>query len=247
MESPPDLHTLLGQFAALRHEVHLQTKAVRAQQEQNAEALRVLGDAVESLQEAPQDSAEEDLQRPLLKALVEIHDALALAEREVGRGQTKVLPLLEQLAAEPSINGSPAPEQTETPRLPWWARAMGLDATVSLAQRQQAALAEARGVALEQLQTRQRQAAAAATEGRQLVDAVLTGYRMSLQRLERALQQHGLEAIACLGERFDPERMEVIEAVADSAHPAGEVIQEVRRGYLWNGRLFRYAQVRVAR
>ena len=26
-----------------------------------------------------------------------------------------------------------------------------------------------------------------------------------------------------------------------------EVVEEVRRGYLWNGRVFRYAQVRVAR
>src|SRR5262245_24147131 len=35
-----DLHTLLEQFVALRHEVNLQTKASRTQQEQNAEALR---------------------------------------------------------------------------------------------------------------------------------------------------------------------------------------------------------------
>jgi len=37
---PLDLHTLLSQFVALRHEVNLQTKASRAQQEQNAEAIR---------------------------------------------------------------------------------------------------------------------------------------------------------------------------------------------------------------
>ena len=34
---------------------------------------------------------------------------------------------------------------------------------------------------------------------------------------------------------------------ADSGRPSGEVIEEVRRGYLWNGRVFRYAQVRVAK
>jgi len=38
-----------------------------------------------------------------------------------------------------------------------------------------------------------------------------------------------------------------VEAVLDSGRPAGEVIEEVRRGYLWNGRVFRYAQVRVAK
>jgi molecular chaperone GrpE (heat shock protein) len=46
---------------------------------------------------------------------------------------------------------------------------------------------------------------------------------------------------------FDPELMEVVEAVADSGQSAGEVIEEVRRGYLWHGRIFRYAQVRVAK
>ncbi len=70
---------------------------------------------------------------------------------------------------------------------------------------------------------------------------------MGLQRIERALRQHGLETIAAVGEPFDPELMEVVEAVAGSGCPSGEVLDEVRRGYQWNGRVFRYAQVRVAR
>ncbi len=70
---------------------------------------------------------------------------------------------------------------------------------------------------------------------------------MSLQRLDRALRHHGLEPIACVGQPFDPERMEVLEAVGGTGRPANEVLDEVRRGYLWNGRVFRYAQVRVAK
>ena len=46
---------------------------------------------------------------------------------------------------------------------------------------------------------------------------------------------------------FDPEQMEVLEVVADSGRPSGEVVEEVRRGYLWKDRVFRYAQVRVAK
>ena len=69
----------------------------------------------------------------------------------------------------------------------------------------------------------------------------------ALQRLERAMRQHGLEPTEAVGQPFDPERMEVLEAVTDSGRPPGEVLEEVRRGYLWNGRVFRYAQVRVAR
>src|SRR5947209_16896580 len=51
-EEPPDLYTLLAQFTALRHEVNLQTRATRAQQEHNAETLRQLADALDSLREA---------------------------------------------------------------------------------------------------------------------------------------------------------------------------------------------------
>src|SRR5262245_10937938 len=52
---PPavDLHTLVAQFTALRHEVNLQTKAARTSLEQNAEALRQLEAAVEDLRERP--------------------------------------------------------------------------------------------------------------------------------------------------------------------------------------------------
>jgi molecular chaperone GrpE len=70
---------------------------------------------------------------------------------------------------------------------------------------------------------------------------------MSLQRIERALARHGLEPIASEGRAFDPEQMEVVEAVPGTGRPAGEVIEEVRRGYLYQSRVFRYAQVRVAK
>jgi len=80
-----------------------------------------------------------------------------------------------------------------------------------------------------------------------LLQSILTGYTMSVQRLDRALAEHGLEAIACVGRPFDPETMEVVEAVPDSGRAPGEVVEELRRGYLWNGRVFRYALVRVAK
>jgi molecular chaperone GrpE len=68
-----------------------------------------------------------------------------------------------------------------------------------------------------------------------------------LQRLERAIEQQGLEAIECVGEPFDPETMEVAEVVREPGRDSTEVLEEIRRGYFWRGRLFRYAQVRVAR
>jgi molecular chaperone GrpE len=228
---PIDLHTLLGQFLALRHEVNLQTKAVRAQQEQNGETLRQFSQALQALAEAQEAAgqaerqSQEELLRPILKTLVDLHDALAPAEREVQRLSGTLAPELDQLA---ELAQSAAP-----PRQPSvWGKLFGSKpAPAPSSDREE----------------RRRQAEQAVHRVRQLLGSLLTGYTMSLQRLERVLQQQGLEPIRCVGQSFDPERMEVIDVVADSGRPAGEVIEEVRRGYLWRGRVFRYAQVRVAR
>jgi molecular chaperone GrpE len=79
------------------------------------------------------------------------------------------------------------------------------------------------------------------------LDATVQGLAMALQRLERALAQHGLEPVAAEGRPFDPETMEAVEAVADSGRPAGTVVAELRRGWRWRGRVFRCAQVAVAK
>src|SRR5687767_14907698 len=46
--APVDLATLVGQFTALRHEIHLQTRGVRAQQEQAGQALDALQRALDA-------------------------------------------------------------------------------------------------------------------------------------------------------------------------------------------------------
>ena len=77
--------------------------------------------------------------------------------------------------------------------------------------------------------------------------AAVTGLRMSERRVERLMREVGLEPIECVGRSFDPETMEAVEAIAGGEHWAGTVIEELQRGYLWNGRAFRFAQVRVAK
>jgi molecular chaperone GrpE len=87
----------------------------------------------------------------------------------------------------------------------------------------------------------------AAEQVRGFFESVVTGYKMGLERLDRAFTQHGLETIDCVGEPFDPEYMEVVDVVTEPGRTGTEVLEVVRRGYLWNERLFRPAQVRVAR
>src|SRR5438445_81263 len=89
INSMSDPSTLLGQLVALRQEVNLQTRAARSQQEQSAQTLEQLGQALDLLrrrQESPALARAPDAEeavRPLLKTLLDLHDALALAAREV--------------------------------------------------------------------------------------------------------------------------------------------------------------------
>jgi molecular chaperone GrpE len=232
---PIDLHTLLGQFIALRHEVNLQTKAVRAQQEQNGETLRYLGQALEAVchkQEAAQQAEQQkqdEVLRPLLKALVDMTDALGLARREMQRALPAIGMGLDRLQAAPA----PVAEIAPQPPVGVLRRWFGGQSSSPTAPPSPGAPGP--------------QAAVTAGQVRQLLEALVTGYTMSIQRGERALRQCGLESISCVGQAFDPERMEAVEVVLDHQRAPGEVIEEVRPGYLWNGRVFRYAQVRVAK
>jgi len=265
---PPDLHTLLGQFLALRQEVNLQTRATRNQQEQNAQTIQALTQSLRALerqQEAARQGSElsqEALLRPLLKALIDIHDALSLARSEVARLQETLWPMLDVLAtaaapAAPSFAPLQPPPDVSV-RLPLWARVFGLGKKVNGPMAAFHAWAEQQNRAFADLQARladerfrQKQESERKQQAlervRQFLEALLTGYDMSLQRLQRTLEQHGLEALACEGDAYDPETMEAVEVIAEPGRDDTEVIQEVRRGYLWRGKVFRFAQVRVAR
>jgi molecular chaperone GrpE len=93
----------------------------------------------------------------------------------------------------------------------------------------------------------QQRSADAARLVRSSFDGLIAGYTMSLARVDRTLAQFELEPIPVEGQAFDPELMEAVEVAGDTGRPAGEVVEEVRRGYLWRGVVFRFAQVKVAR
>src|SRR5262249_18500324 len=122
-----DLHTLVAQFTALRHEVNLQTKAVRTQQEQTAETLQKYADLFQSLESASEQVAEAQEQehaealKPLLKAMIESADAQRLALGEVQRLLRNVEALVKEQATQAAVTSE------EAPRLPFLARLFGAD------------------------------------------------------------------------------------------------------------------------
>jgi molecular chaperone GrpE len=252
-EEAVDLHTLVGQFIGLRHEVNLQTRAVRTQQEQNTETLHQLARALEDLERAHEaveqkgESSQDEQLRPLLKALVDIADALGLARREIHRLQQSIWAELDQLPALVDPDKSLEATQSAPPRPGLWARWFRSAPSDKLPKSSKTSEVYTAMAPFPPVPTSRQVAEDLAKTIRQLLGSLITGYTMSLQRIERAIQQQGLEPMETTGQPFDPEYMEVMEAVADSGRPAGEVVEEVRPGYLWRGRVFRYAQVRVAK
>jgi hypothetical protein len=246
-----DLATLLGHFVGLRQEVNLQTRSVRAQQEQTGELFRRIEDGLAALARARTRAEQVDpteIQKPLLKTLVDLYDALALAAQQIQRTQTSVMPMLEDLGSK-EAHPEPPPS-VPAGRSSFWSRWF-LSPSADAALR---ASREQTSQALEQLyrercerQDRARNAREAVSRIRQVIEGLVTGYTMSLERIDHALAQHGLDPIPTVGETFDPELMEAMEGVPDTGRPHNEVVEEIRRGYLLNGRVFRCALVRVAR
>jgi len=77
-------------------------------------------------------------------------------------------------------------------------------------------------------------------------DALLQGVEMTRKEAVRILNKWGLEEIAAVGEKFDPEKHDAIMSV-DSDKEEGKIVDECRKGYCLKGKLVRPSMVKVAR
>ena len=66
------------------------------------------------------------------------------------------------------------------------------------------------------------------------------------RKLRSALESQGLTPIGALGQPFDPARHEAIASVPGTGRPEGEVVVEMRRGYMVGDRVLRPSMVGVA-
>jgi molecular chaperone GrpE (heat shock protein) len=73
------------------------------------------------------------------------------------------------------------------------------------------------------------------------------GQQLLYQRLMSGLEAAGLQAIESAGRPFDPARHHAVSAERRPDLPAGVIVGEERKGYLLDGKVLRYAEVRVAR
>ncbi|MCK5592918.1 nucleotide exchange factor GrpE, partial [Candidatus Bathyarchaeota archaeon] len=81
------------------------------------------------------------------------------------------------------------------------------------------------------------------TENKQ---SILEGVEMTLRKMSSALEQEGLAKIKAVGETFDPGLHEIVMKVSTKEHDENVVIEEVRTGYMFRGKVIRTSIVKVA-
>jgi molecular chaperone GrpE (heat shock protein) len=270
-----DLFALLAAMTALRQEVKLQTRAARNDRDQAAGALEQLGHTVAQLERLRQedsrhrDTAVQEATEATGTMLVELHDALSRSAQQASRilaavGTTLRAWSVPSGSGDGAAGGEPPPGMPGEPPVPgasdsgatpmktsgvryWWRQyfARPTAPTPSAVMPAVTRKPDTRMVSITEAELRQMRETAARLAER--LDGLAAGVQLNVQRLERALAAYNIEPLDCLGQPVDSEVMEVVQIVTDPAHPAGVVVDEIRRGYRRHGQVYRIAQVVASR
>lgn len=209
---------LVEQFTALRHEVKLQTKSSRGLAERTEQALSAMQQAVDLFRavEAKESEAERRAAKPLVESLMDLDEALTRGRAVVDGARRRILEDL----------GGGVREQLDNLvlRMPLWRRWL----CGSWCRKAREILIQRAGLT-----------------HREIFDSLVEGYGLILNRLQRAMQKAELYRMQCVGRPADPNLMTVVEVVDDPLSPPGLVIEEVRPGYFWKGKVLRFAEVRA--
>lgn len=76
-------------------------------------------------------------------------------------------------------------------------------------------------------------------------DELVEGVEMVQKKLASALMAAGLERIDCVSKPFDPSLHEAVEKVQGTLPGEDTVLEEIRPGYLFRGRVVRPSMVKV--
>lgn len=225
------LFRLLEEFTALRHEIKLQTRSARGLEEAVAEILPSVKESIEGVRALrerpiPMSAGTGPAAGPATHAQFQSF-ALALAELDeaLQRGRQQVARSIEMLRETPATvfaTQLQAMYARQSWLARWFARSLYRELSESLE-----LLADTR-------------------ERDDLLSALDDGYGLIQQRLNRLMAKEDISRIATVGQPVDPEWMVVVEAVSLEG-PPGVVVDEIRPGYSWKGKVLRYAEVRAIR
>jgi molecular chaperone GrpE len=217
---PFGLIDLVEEFTALRQELKLQTKSTRGLQEQAESLLPPLRQAIEHFRSvAPrEEQAAWSAGKPLAEGLATLDEALDRCRGEIEKARI--------VAVE------------QTPRK-----------LVQALDRMHAGLPWLRRFLSRRYHRQMREAVEREAHGmnQDWLYSLLEGFDLIQNRVRRLLQSEAIEPIACVDLPVDPERMIVVDITDAPDLPPGTVIEELRRGYTWKGRILRLAEVRAVR
>jgi molecular chaperone GrpE len=212
---------LVEQFTALRHELKLQTKSARSLEERSEETLNAMHAAIEQFRsvQANESQAGQHAAKPLAEALVDLDEALLRGRKVIETARSRILV---ETTAELQKLRDQLDELFRTQS--WWRRR----------------LCRPWHEAAKDLYCQR------TTElHRGILNSLLEGYELIQNRLRRTLDEQAILRIQCVGQPVDPNSMTVIEVINDPRRPPGVVVEEVRPGYYWKGKVLRFAEVRA--
>ena len=75
---------------------------------------------------------------------------------------------------------------------------------------------------------------------------LLEGMEMVRKKLWKIINYEGLSPIDAIGKPFDPNVHEAVQEIETCDYPEGTIVEEIKKGYLLNGKVFRPCLVKVA-
>jgi molecular chaperone GrpE len=75
---------------------------------------------------------------------------------------------------------------------------------------------------------------------------LLEGMEMIRKKLWKVISCEGLCPIEAIGKPFDPNLHDAVQEVETCDYPVGVIVEEIKKGYLINGKVFRPCLVKVA-
>jgi len=211
---------LIEAFTALRHETKLQTKGSRSLEDSVQSALQGLNSAIRQFEtvQSREEEAAVRAAKPFAEALANLDEALTRGAEAIASSHRQAAQAVPRQLRE-SLDG-------RFRQLSSWRR--------WLSRRWH-----------KQIQaTCQEDVAAAIDES---LNRAMEGYELIQARLRRVMQEQGVARIECVGKALDTARMTVVELVDDSATEPETVLEEVRPGYTYHGKVIRFAEVRATR
>ena len=78
-------------------------------------------------------------------------------------------------------------------------------------------------------------------------ESIKKGFEMLVKNLKKLLQEEGVEAMNCEGEKFDPYKQEALMTEERNDLPENTIIEELDKGYYLNNKILRPAKVKISK